>query len=181
MSCRQAEEPPIFRASWHATLLFMLFAAASLVSIGCRQPSQQEIYPVEGILTVNGAPAANASLGFHPLDRGASARCPVGRTDIHGRFHLTTHSYCDGAPAGEYAVTIVWPDESSMVDECNCPDPLQHDRLNGLYANAEQTEIRVTVERSAKSFRLDAWQPRGRPASLGARWSNFGFPTTPAK
>src|SRR5262249_47117246 len=135
--------------------------ATSPFSTGCGQQLSPEVFPVEGVLTVNGTPAANASLAFHPLGRGSNRCCPVGRTDTHGMFHLTTHFHSDGAPAGDYAVTIVWPDESNVIDECNCSDPLQHDRLKGFYASAEQSEIRVTVQPSANSFQFDAWRPRG--------------------
>ena len=161
MSCHLAEEPPALRAMWHAALLVVLLEAAFLLSIGCRQQSQDEIFAVEGVLMVNGVPAANASLAFHPLNPGLNTRCPVARTDSRGRFHLTTHSDFDGAPAGDYAVTIVWPDEFGVADECSCSDPLHHDRLRGLYANADQSEFRITVQRSANSFRFDAWRPRG--------------------
>src|SRR5262245_5308068 len=161
MSFRQVESLPVLRARWRAALLVLLLEAAFLLPIGCRRQSQDEIFAVEGMLTVNGVPAANASLAFHPLDPGISAYCPVGRTNSHGRFRLTTHSDFDGAPAGDYAVTIVWPDESSLVDECDCSDPLQHDRLKGLYANADQSEFRATVDRSANFFQFDAWRPRG--------------------
>jgi hypothetical protein len=148
----------------HKWLLLVLLEAASLLLMGCRQQVQSEIFAVEGVLTVNGEPAANASLAFHSLDRGVNVCCPVGRTDARGEFHLTTHCHFDGAPAGDYAVTIVWPEESSLIDECNCDDILQHDRLKGFYADAERTEIRVTVKRSANSFRFDAWRARGDEA-----------------
>jgi hypothetical protein len=147
-------------AKSHKWLLLVLLQAAVLASMGCRQQVQPEIFAVEGVLTVNGEPAANASLAFHPRDRGINVCCPVGRTDARGVFHLTTHSQFDGAPAGDYAVTIVWPEESSLIDECNCADILQHDRLRGFYADAEQTEIRVTVKHSANSFRFDAGRAR---------------------
>jgi len=142
-------------------LSLVLLEAATLLLTGCREYSQRELFPVDGVLTVNQEPAVHANVAFHPLDRGASALCPVGRTDAQGRFRLTTLSNFDGAPAGEYAVTIVWLDESSLIDDCNCSDPLKHDRLKGFYAKADQTEFQVTVNRSANSFRFDAWRARG--------------------
>ena len=157
MSCPEDLEPYIPSAQ-HAALLLALVA---MPFSGCGQELPREVFAVEGVLTVNGVPAANASLAFHSLDRGAEARCPVGRTDARGRFQLTTHADRDGAPAGDYAVTIIWPDESRSLDECNCPNPLQHDRLRGFYADADQTEIHATVRRSANSFRFDAWRSRG--------------------
>jgi hypothetical protein len=148
-------------AKSHKWLLLVLIVAASLLSMGCRQQVQSEVFSVEGVLTVNGEPAANASLAFHPLERDINVCCSVGRTDVRGVFHLTAHAHFDGAPAGDYAVTIVWPEESSLIDECNCDDILQHDRLKGFYADAERTEIRVTVKPSVNSFRFDAWRARG--------------------
>jgi hypothetical protein len=178
MSCRRhAAELSVLRSKSHGLLFFALFEAAWFLSTGCRPQPEPEIFSVEGVLTVNGEPAANASLAFHPLDRNVNVSCPVGRSDARGVFHLTTHSHFDGAPPGDYAVTIVWPEESSLIDECNCSDILQHDRLKGFYANAEQTEFRVTVKRSANSFRFDAWGARGddpppRP-QIGGRYLAF--------
>ena len=118
------------------------------------------LYAVEGIISVNGAPAQNVNVAFHPLNGDVNAFCPVGRTDSKGIFHLTTNSCADGAPAGEYNVTFVWPDASIEIDECECPDPLIHDRFKGLYATADQSGYRVTVSIASNSFRFNVWRPR---------------------
>lgn len=45
---------------------------------------------------------------FHPLEAQVTeAMKPVAYTDDGGRFRLTTDSPGDGAPAGDYAITIV--------------------------------------------------------------------------
>ena len=115
---------------------------------------------VEGMVWVNGEPAQNVNVAFHPVNDKLASMCPVGRTDDRGVFHLTTISSEDGAPACEYSVTFVWPDPSIEIDECECPDPLIHDRFKGMYASADQSEYRVMVSVPSSSFKFDVWRPR---------------------
>jgi hypothetical protein len=68
-----------------------------------------------------------------------------------------TRSGADGAPAGDYRVTLVWPD--GLIDECDCPDPILHDRLKGLYAKADQSKFQATVRSSSNSFWFNAQRP----------------------
>jgi hypothetical protein len=138
--------------------LVLLFAAAFVFSQRYRPLAEPILYSVEGTVLMNGEPVANLNVAFHPLDVDKNQFCPVGRTDSKGIFHLTTHSGADGAPAGEYSVTFVWPD--GLIDECECPDPTLHDRLKGLYAKADQSAFQVKVGSSGNSFRFNAWRPR---------------------
>jgi hypothetical protein len=138
--------------------LVFLFGAAFIISEGRRPSAEPRLYAVEGNVLVNGEPAENLNVAFHPLDGGRNLFCPVGRTDSKGTFHLTTRLGEDGAPAGEYSVTLVWPD--GLIDECECVDPALHDRLKGLYAKADQLLFPVRVGSSGNSFRFNAWRPR---------------------
>jgi hypothetical protein len=138
--------------------LVLLFGTAFILSKACRPSAEPILYAVEGNVLVNGEPAANLNVAFHPLDGGKNLHCPVGRTDSKGTFHLTTRCGEDGAPAGEYSVTFVWPD--GLIDECECTDPTLHDRLKGLYAKADQLLYRVRVDSFGNSFRFNAWRPR---------------------
>jgi hypothetical protein len=56
-----------------------------------------------------GRPARGALVVFHPLDdprpKAVKPRATVGRD---GNFDLFTYSASDGAPAGNYAVSVVW-------------------------------------------------------------------------
>lgn len=138
--------------------LVLLFGAGFLLSEGFRPSAEPVLYIVEGNVLVNGEPAANLNVAFHPLDGDKNLFCPVGRTDSTGTFHLTTRYGEDGAPAGEYSVTLVWPD--GLVDECEYIDPILHDRLKGLYAKADKLLYRVRVGSSGNSFRFNLWRPR---------------------
>ncbi len=65
-------------------------------------------FPVSGRVTVGGQPLADATVAFHAYTADAKtyARVAEGRTDDLGRFQVTTYFRFDGAPAGDYAVTI---------------------------------------------------------------------------
>src|SRR6478672_10107172 len=126
-------------------------AGAAFVVLKARRASAEPtLYAVEGKVLVNGEPAENLNVAFHPQGGGSNMFCPVGRTNSKGLFHLMTRSGVDGAPAGEYSVTFVWPD--GLIDECECLDPSLHDRLKGLYAKADQSTFQVNVRASGNSF-----------------------------
>lgn len=113
---------------------------------GCQREPEQRAYRVKGRLFVDSQLAARACLAFHPVDKLKSqGRCPVAMTQRDGSFELTTYGMHDGAPVGDYTVTIIWPHDSMPEDECECIDPLQHDRLNGRYADPRTTPLQVTI------------------------------------
>src|SRR5690349_13127404 len=89
--------------------LVLPFGAALLLSKERRLSAEPTLYAVEGKVLVNGEPAENLNVAFHPQGGDKNWFCPVGRTNSKGVFHLTTRSGADGAPAGEYSVTLVWP------------------------------------------------------------------------
>jgi hypothetical protein len=96
--------------------LVLSIGAAFILSKDRRASAEPALHAVEGKVLVNGEPAENLNVAFHPLDGDKNLFCPVGRTNNKGIFHLMTRSGGDGAPAGEYSVTLVWPD--GLLDEC---------------------------------------------------------------
>jgi hypothetical protein len=77
--------------------------------LGCG-PGRKPVHPVQGKVLVQGQPAARALVTFHPVDAAADTEVlrPVGQADEQGNFTLTTYRQGDGAPAGEYRVTVQW-------------------------------------------------------------------------
>lgn len=125
--------------------------------VGCG-PREAAVHPVAGTLTVGGRPAANAMVAFHPLDRaGARPALPVASTGPDGTYRLMTRAAGDGAPAGEYAVTVVWPDDSEPRDEC--ADVATHDRFEGRYADPARSPWRATVKPGTNEVPLRASPP----------------------
>lgn len=131
--------------------------------IGCQDTPSRQVFGVEGRLFVDADLAANANVAFHPLDHmKTQGRCPVATTRQDGSFELTTYSMHDGAPPGEYAVTVTWLDDSMPEDECECSDVLLHDRLHGKYADPGTTMLRVTVESQKNEVNICADSGRER-------------------
>jgi hypothetical protein len=121
-------------------------ACAALALAGCGQGGRKPVHTVTGkVLDGNKKPAAGATLLFHPVkpDPGDPAK-PVGLTDEQGIFRLTTYEKGDGAPEGEYVVTVEWrPPKKTPFD----PEPA--DRLAGRYANPKTSRLRARVEKQA--------------------------------
>jgi hypothetical protein len=125
---------------WAAVLA--LVAAFS----GCSEEgSKVPVFPVKGSVKFEGEPAAGAFVVFHPLSPakpGETPPRPSAQVQPDGTFELTTTSQADGAPAGEYAVTVQW---TKLIKQGN-------DTLAGpnvippIYAKPETTPWKVTVK-----------------------------------
>jgi hypothetical protein len=61
-----------------------------------------------------------------------------------GTFQLTTYRTGDGAPEGEYFVTVIWPEtRKSPLDPPGC------DRLGGAWMRPGDASPRVTIGTTA--------------------------------
>jgi hypothetical protein len=52
-----------------------------------------------------------------------ATKAPVsyGRTGRDGAFTMSTYAEGDGAPPGQYAVSILWPDGESLIPKYSSP------------------------------------------------------------
>src|SRR5437870_9683877 len=72
---------------------------------------KESLNPVQGKLLYKNQPMSGALVTFHP--KGAdevSAVRPTGLVKEDGTFTLATGQK-EGAPAGDYVVTVIWPEE----------------------------------------------------------------------
>lgn len=134
--------------------ILALSGAALFACLSCERSPRAVIYPVSGRLLVNGQPAGNASIAFHPQTSTTWGRCPVAITRSDGTFHLNTNGCADGAPAGTYKVTIVWHNDSEPVDDCEDPNPIGHDRLRGRFADWRRSPLTIVVRPEANMIPL---------------------------
>ena len=134
------------RASSLSTLLvlFFLLLPVALAGFGCGSKEQRKpVYPVQGKVFVGGKPAEKASVIFHPLnDSDPNALRPTGEVGPDGSFKLSTYTAGDGAPAGDYAVTVSWYEGSSAIGGDADSGP---DRLGGRYANPQTSGLHAQV------------------------------------
>ena len=92
--------------------LFIIFVLVSLLGCGSKGP---KVYRVEGIVTLDGTPVADANVSFVPKQAGApdDLTGPLlagGATDAAGKYTLTTNrgsAIGGGTTVGEYQVSIV--------------------------------------------------------------------------
>jgi len=122
---------------------------------GCSGSNRDRVpvHPVTGKVLVDGQPPEGATVVFHPVSSTEEmAHKPAARVQADGTFQVTTYEAHDGAPAGEYVVTVTWS------------APPTPDRLGGKYSDPETSQLQVTVtegENLLKPFELKgARQPR---------------------
>jgi hypothetical protein len=118
-------------------LVFFCFVCSGCGSSDGRKP----VFPVRGSVLVAGKPAVKALVVFHPLNEPEAPR-PSGEVGTDGTFTLSTHTTGDGAPAGEYAVTVLWLSGSSTIGGDADSGP---DRLGNRYSDPKSTTLRARV------------------------------------
>jgi len=139
--------------------------ATVLGLIGCGN-ERLPVVPVQGTLFVGGKPAARANIALHSLDPQIVA-CPVGYTEADGSFRLMTHELDDGAPVGDYVVTVFWRDESMPFDGCAGDELVKHDLLHGAYFNRLTSPLRTIIRPGSNTITIRADDVRERMRKSG--------------
>lgn len=144
---------------WHMFSLASV-ALAGLALTSCSRSAA--FYPVEGEVFFEGEPATGALVVLHPTENAAPAAVrPSGYVDAQGNVKLTSYlapsrSYRNGAPAGEYIVTISWLPmdvKEYLSKRPNAPLP---DKLQGRYSQPQNSSLRAKVlERPTELPRID--------------------------
>ena len=96
-----------------STTSVCLYAALAAIFIaGCGKQSvtgRVPVIPVTGKVIFEGQATPGALVVFHPVQDAQSASPPAQATvRDDGMFELTTYTANDGAPPGEYKVTVEW-------------------------------------------------------------------------
>jgi tetratricopeptide (TPR) repeat protein len=108
-------------------------------------PSRYAVHRAKGEATFDSKPIANASIIFYPIDPKTDDHPrPKATVGANGSFTLGTYSGDDGAPEGEYKVSIVW-------NAAPTPKEIQEDRyrprnqLPAHYANPETSGLTARI------------------------------------
>jgi hypothetical protein len=111
------------------------------------------VHPVRGQVLFQGRPTPGAFVAFHPLDSQAKdVPHPIAYADADGRFALGTYGPHDGAPAGDYAVTVVWwsPVQLANAQEGDAAAPTN--RLPARYGDAKKSGLRANVREGSNDL-----------------------------
>ncbi len=114
--------------------------------LGCTDSMSIPCYPVSGVVLIDDKPLAEAEVVFHPLtELERKFPKPIAQTDAEGRFRLTTSQPRDGAPAGDYLITVEFREQRLAGEE------LVRDGVNLLpprYASPTESGLRFSVTTS---------------------------------
>jgi 5-hydroxyisourate hydrolase-like protein (transthyretin family) len=143
----------------------VLLAAAAVVAanlVGCGSGSSRlPTYPVHGEISCGGKPAVGVGVYLLRADGKTVPEMPMNPravTGPDGRFAFTTYDKDDGAPEGEYVVTLHWAAPKRESTE---------DRLRGMF---EKNKITASVKPSNDNvlppIKLPTVDAAGKPLDL---------------
>jgi hypothetical protein len=116
---------------------------------GCGESEfdQVPVYPVRGVLLVDGKPAAGTMLTLHPSQGAANTSLrSMAVVENDGSYAFTTYLKGDGAPEGEFVLTAYWPDaRKAPKDPDGESEQLPPDLLRGRFSNPSRSPLRVRV------------------------------------
>jgi hypothetical protein len=102
---------------------------------------------VQGKVLYKGNPIKGAVVFFHPVKAtDLTAKHPSGVTGEDGSFTLDTGKE-NGAPTGQYVVTVVWYKEVPPSTKItNAPPPESEDQLKGRFADPKSSQLTVEIK-----------------------------------
>ncbi|MBN9517732.1 carboxypeptidase regulatory-like domain-containing protein [bacterium] len=128
--------------------------ALALAAAGCSgKPAEKPVFKVRGRVTYETKPMAKALVSFYAADQKDRDTPAHATADEDGRYVLHTYRADDGAPQGEYLVTIYWPaprpkaaPKGEYVDPVDADQLNTIDRLKNKYSSVGVTKLRARVE-----------------------------------
>jgi hypothetical protein len=121
---------------------------APALAVGCGGESKVPVYPVSGQVRVAGKTPEGAFVALHPKAQpdvkagAAEPPRPSAQVKPDGTFAVSTFGGGDGAPAGDYVVTIEWrPLVHENGDVKAGPNVVPRE-----YTRPESSPLRVTVK-----------------------------------
>ena len=118
--------------TWPAVLLAVALASCS------KSTDRPATYPITGRVLYEGRPASGAVVILHRADGANTSERPRAKADAQGEFTLTTFTTGDGAPAGEYAVTVEWRRADDHPEQ-------GVDLLPPSYSDPKTSKLKVTI------------------------------------
>ena len=137
------------------TLIVVITAALGCGSDVPKGPEKISTTPVDGVVTLNGKPAAEVSVSLHHSEGKVA---PRGISDKDGKFSIATYGKNDGAPAGKYKVTAAKDMTKEISPGVLAPPPpggFKSD-IPTKYESVNTTDISVEIKVGEKnSLKID--------------------------
>jgi hypothetical protein len=130
-----------WRAAW-ITLLPLAFA-----SCGSGEKPSVPLLPTKGHVFYQGQPAVGATVILHPTINDDDSQWkhgyPNGAVVADGSVTIQTAGEWDGAPAGEYAVVVIWMPGATSDEPASEEETV--DKLAGRYSDPVNSPWKVKV------------------------------------
>ncbi len=143
------------------TCFALLWTASALLLGGCGDSSRISTYRVTGTVTLDGDPLPDVQVVFAPqFEVPNEIGRPRGTTGPDGTYTLTSYQEGDGAPSGDYKVSIIWqgskPEaaESSFLTKPDQSGPPETDPTAGRFVNPDNSGLEYTVEEKSNQINI---------------------------
>jgi 5-hydroxyisourate hydrolase-like protein (transthyretin family) len=126
------------------SLLLVTAVALSLCSCNSQKPDRVQVYPVTGVVLVDGQPVTDLRIVAHNvagMDK-EHPTIPHAVPEADGHFQFTSYENGDGVPAGEYKLTFMWGQRSR--GRIQGPD-----KLKDRYTDAATSKFPLKVDNEA--------------------------------
>ena len=144
-------------------LLFI--GVAGLVVQASSSKHHFAVYPADGSLSLDGAPMEGATVILNPVSGSADMKQLQirGVVDSEGHFQLSTYGERDGAPAGDFVVTVLWCKSVTIDGETSFGPNL----APAAYSSPKTSDLKTTITKGTNH--LEPIQLKGGPAASGKK------------
>jgi tetratricopeptide (TPR) repeat protein len=172
------KEQRAFLAGWNKGRLLGAGGLVTLALIGLgfwfNRSDQVRVYPAHGQAFLDGKPIPNASIRLDPVwTKNPAFPRPRAIVDQDGSFVLETYGEEDGAPVGEYKVSVQLLVKTGKKDESEGGE-LPRNILPAKYGNFETSGLRLQIQEGANA--LPALELKHSTSGATPR-SRFSLPT----
>jgi hypothetical protein len=139
---RSSDPIPFLRP--RAWIVAGIVALCGVILPGCGRGGPK-LHPVHGRVLVEGQPVRGAAVTFHPTNSSETLR-PSAQTDEQGYFSLTRYASGDGAPSGEYTVTVTLYRLNTTRNQAE-GDETTRNVLPARYANPSESQLKSVISK----------------------------------
>ena len=135
------------RGKWQYVAALGLLVVAATGCGSAQDPNLLPVFPAQGKLSFQGKVPVGAYVALYPKANvpkapNGQAVVPRGQVESDGSFNLTSYAANDGAPVGEYAVTVEW--HKTITLPSGVPN-LGPNLLPAKYSKAETSPVTVQI------------------------------------
>jgi hypothetical protein len=151
---------------------FVVVLGLTVAGCGVKTSNRVPVHPVSGKLLVGGKPAADAQVVLYPASAATKALVrPHATVGPDGSYRLTTYATHDGAPDGDFALTVGWPGVRVKGQGDDEPGP---DRLEQTYSDPKKPASRVQIgDETAELATIDLKPVEAKPKKAVAPAANI--------